>query len=136
VSKHGVVALSESMWNEFANRGAKLGVSVLCPGWVNTRILESERNRPEAPREDPGANAAQVEAMREIVTGLIQGGLDPREVGNIVADAIRTRRFYVLTHPWQNMVENRMQNILQDRDPVGVPPTGQEWPQGMGGRRD
>jgi NAD(P)-dependent dehydrogenase (short-subunit alcohol dehydrogenase family) len=136
VSKHAVVALSESMFNEFANRGSKLGVSVLCPGWVNTRILESERNRPEAPREDPGANAAQFEAMREIVAGLVKGGLDPREVGDIVAEAIRTRRFYVLTHPWQNMVEHRMQNILQDRDPVGVPPAGQEWPEGLGGRRD
>jgi hypothetical protein len=62
--------------------------------------------------------------MRQIVTDLIHDGLDPREVGNIVVEAIRVRRFYVFTHAWQNMVEQRMQNILQDRDPVGVLPPG------------
>lgn len=124
VSKHAVVALSESLFTELAQLGPKIGVSVLCPGWVNTRIIESERNRPEAPREVPGEQAPQAEAMRKIVTDLIQGGLDPREVGNIVVEAIRVRRFYVFTHPWQNMVEQRMQNILQDRDPVGVLPPG------------
>lgn len=124
VSKHAVVALSESLFGELAQLGPKIGVSVLCPGWVNTRIIESERNRPEAPREVPGEQAPQAEAMRKIVTDLIQGGLDPREVGNIVVEAIRVRRFYVFTHPWQNMVEQRMQNILQDRDPVGVLPPG------------
>ncbi|MGE4606648.1 MAG: SDR family NAD(P)-dependent oxidoreductase [Myxococcota bacterium] len=124
VSKHAVVALSESLFAELAQLGPKIGVSVLCPGWVNTRIIESERNRPEAPREVPGEQAPQAEAMRKIVTDLIQGGLDPREVGNIVVEAIRVRRFYVFTHPWQNMVEQRMQNILQDRDPVGVLPPG------------
>jgi NAD(P)-dependent dehydrogenase (short-subunit alcohol dehydrogenase family) len=54
VSKHAVVALSESLFGELAQLGPKIGVSVLCPGWVNTRIIESERNRPEAPREVTG----------------------------------------------------------------------------------
>jgi len=124
VSKHAVVALSESLFAELAQLGPNIGVSVLCPGWVNTRIIESERNRPEAPREVSGEQAPQAEAMRKIVTDLIQGGLDPREVGNIVVEAIRVRRFYVLTHPWQSMIEHRMQNILQDRDPVGSLPPG------------
>src|SRR5262249_7513453 len=46
VSKHGVVTLSETLYHELAERGAKLKVSVLCPGIVNTRIMESARNRP------------------------------------------------------------------------------------------
>jgi NAD(P)-dependent dehydrogenase (short-subunit alcohol dehydrogenase family) len=137
VTKHAVVALSESLWSELAQRGAKVGVSVLCPGWVNTRIMESERNRPEAPRQAPGADAPQLEAMRQMVEGLIKGGLDPRKVGQIVVEAIQSDRFYVLTHPWQNMIEARMQNILQDRDPVGVPPAGEDFPEGFGvGRRE
>ena len=124
VTKHGVVALSETLYGELANQAPKVGISVLCPGWVNTRIIESERNRPESPREDPGEEAPQLQLMREIVGGLIQSGLDPREVGNIVVEAIRSRRFYVLTHPWQDMIEHGMQNILQDRPPIGRPPPG------------
>ncbi len=126
VTKHGVVSLSETLFNEFTNRGEPIGVSVLCPGWVNTNILEAERNRPEAPRQDPGesAFAQQIEVLRGIVEKALKDGLDPREVGNIVVDAMRRRRFYVLTHPWQSMVEARMQNILQDRDPIGEPPPG------------
>ena len=45
-----VVALSEAIYRDAKGRGLPLGVSVLCPGWVNTRIMESERNRPEALR--------------------------------------------------------------------------------------
>ena len=90
---------------------------------MNTRIIESERNRPEAPRKAPGPEAPQFEMMRKIVEGLIANGLDPNAVGDIVVDAIRSERFYVLTHPtWVNMVRHRMENILEGRDPVGVPP--------------
>lgn len=130
VSKHGVVALSETLFGELAMWAPKVGVSVLCPGWVNTRIIESERNRPEAPREDPGELTPEMQMMRDIVTGLIQKGLDPREVGDVVVDAIRSRRFYVLTHPWQEMIEHHMQNILQGRDPIGLRPPGLDLPTG------
>jgi NAD(P)-dependent dehydrogenase (short-subunit alcohol dehydrogenase family) len=124
VSKHAVVALSESLFGELAQLAPKVGISVLCPGWVKTRIFESERNRPEAPREVASEQAPQAEAMRKIMTNLIEDGLDPREVGDIVVEAIRVRRFYVFTHDWQHMIEHRMQNILQDRDPVGMMPPG------------
>ncbi len=126
VTKHAVVSLSESLFGEFAAREAAIGVSVLCPGWVNTNILESERNRPEEPREDPGELAPQFKLMRQVVEDLVKKGLDPREVGNIVVDAVRDRRFYVFTHPWQSMVERRIQNILQGCDPVGALPPGMD----------
>jgi NAD(P)-dependent dehydrogenase (short-subunit alcohol dehydrogenase family) len=123
VTKHAVVALSESLSNELVLRGGKIKVSALCPGWVSTRIIESDRNRPEAPRPDPGPLAPQFEMMRKVVEQLIANGLDPNAVGDIVVDAILRSRFYVLTHPaWINMVQNRMENILAGRDPVGVPP--------------
>jgi NAD(P)-dependent dehydrogenase (short-subunit alcohol dehydrogenase family) len=127
VSKHAVVALSESLWGELRGRGHPIGVSVLCPGWVRTRIMESERNRPEAPRPDPGERAAEVELMRGIIAKLVERGLEPLEVGNIVVDAILSDRFYVLPHPWQNMVEQRMRTILDGSDPVGAAPEGAEW---------
>ena len=131
VTKHAVVALSESVWNELRERGTKLGASVLCPGWVNTRIMQSERNRPETPREAPSEQSAEAELRRKAVDGLIQSGLDPAEVGRLVVDAVKRERFYILTHPWNDMIERRVQNILQDRDPIGIDLMGGEWlPQG------
>ena len=123
VTKHAVVALSESLWSELSGRGEQVGVSVLCPGWVRTRIAESERNRPETPRPDPGPNAAQFEMMRKMIASFVEGGLDPLEVGRLVAQSIREKRFYVLPHPhWSGMIQNRFENILEGRNPVAVPP--------------
>jgi NAD(P)-dependent dehydrogenase (short-subunit alcohol dehydrogenase family) len=125
VTKHAVVALSESMFSELKAAGHEIGVSVLCPGWVRTRILESERNRPEAPRPDPGPQRAEAEVFREIVGKLIEAGMDPLDVGRLVADSIESNQFYVLPHPkWLNVVENRMKRILEQEDPIGVQPEG------------
>jgi NAD(P)-dependent dehydrogenase (short-subunit alcohol dehydrogenase family) len=135
VTKHAVVALSESLFREFATRGVDLGVSVLCPGWVRTRILESERNRPEMPRVDPGEAAPMIEMFKNIITGLVEKGREPVEVGRLVADSIKQRRFYVLTHPtWKNMIRHRVDNILEDRDPTSVPPDGDpaDWSDALG----
>jgi short-subunit dehydrogenase len=133
VTKHGVVALSEHVWNELAMRGSKIRVSVLCPGWVNTNILDSERNRPAEladtlrPPETP-----QTELMRKYVEEKLRTGADPAEVGELVLGAIREQRFYVFTHPWKAMIEARMRNILDERDPIPTPPPGTE---GVFGRR-
>jgi len=53
VTKHGIVTLSETLYQELALRGAKIRVSVLCPMWVNTQLMEAERNRPAELRNDP-----------------------------------------------------------------------------------
>jgi hypothetical protein len=98
-------------------------VSVLCPGWERTRNMESERNRPEAPRPDLGPHAAESAAVRQLIAGLVERGLDPLEVGRLVVRSIQEQRFYVLSHPtWINMVQNRMDTIASGRDPLPVPP--------------
>jgi NAD(P)-dependent dehydrogenase (short-subunit alcohol dehydrogenase family) len=113
------------MFTELRARGHQVGVSVLCPGFVRTRILESERNRPEAPRPAPRPQRPEEAMMREVVGKMIEQGMDPLDVGRLVADSIETERFYVLPHPeWLNVVENRMQRILDQEDPIGVPPEG------------
>lgn len=124
VSKSACVALSESLFTELAAAAPKIGVSVLCPGWVRTRIIEAERNRPEAPREDPGRTSPIAEHMRALVGRAIEDGLDPARVGEIVLEAIRTRRFYVLTHDWQDLIEHYMRLVIEGRDPLGKPPPG------------
>ncbi|MGH0029229.1 MAG: SDR family NAD(P)-dependent oxidoreductase [Myxococcota bacterium] len=127
VTKHAVVAFSESLWSQLRGSGHPIGASVLCPGWVRTRIMESERNRPEAPRPDAGAHAAQFEMIHKAMSSLVESGMDPLEVGRLVARSVQEGRFYILSHPgWVNMIQNRADTIIQGRDPVPVPPDGDE----------
>lgn len=125
VSKHAVVTLSEAMAVELSMVHPEVGVSVLCPGWVRTRIHEADRNRPSdpaAPLDDAAAldlaDQQALEGMREIVAGLIEGGLDPAAVASQVVDAVRHRRSWVLTHPeWMDMVRNRTDRIIAQDPP-------------------
>ncbi len=121
VTKHAVVALSEQLYYSLAMLQAKIKVSVLCPGWVNTRIMDSERNRPPELQNEPLAGppgpeqAAVVQSMRDAA----QAGLSPRQVADQVFDAIRKEQFYILTHPEYNaMIQQRMENILEQRNPA------------------
>jgi len=121
VSKHGVVTLSESLHRELAERGAKIKVSVLCPGIVNTRIMESARNRPgnlsttEPPRP---AAAERWEALRQ----LVRTGMPPGQVADAVFEALHNERFYILTHPeGKEYIRMRMEDILQERGPTPWP---------------
>jgi len=117
VSKFGVVALSETLQLELRALGAPIGVSVLCPGWVNTRINESERNRP-ARLAASAPPTAQTETMRQVVANALASGLPPARVAELVVEAIRVDRFYVLTHPeWKPMIAARMDALLNDGQP-------------------
>jgi NAD(P)-dependent dehydrogenase (short-subunit alcohol dehydrogenase family) len=120
VTKHGVVSLSETLCCELAIMKAKIGVSVLCPAGVNTRVMDSERNRPAELQNDLASGSAhpvvaQAEAM---LRQLVEAGLSPSQVAGAVFDAIRDERFYILTHAdWKPLVQKRMDDILQERNP-------------------
>lgn len=122
VTKHAVVTLSETLFGDLALAGATgVGVSVLCPGWVQTRIHEADRNRPVDPGA-PSADAAPAEdaaGLREIISGLISNGLAPEDVAAMVLDAVQHRRFYILTHPdWKPMIADRVRRIVDGEDPA------------------
>ncbi len=120
-TKHAVVSISETLACELAAAHAKIKVSVLCPEWVKTRIMESERNRPvefqnQAVMETP---SPEMMAMYQFVVQAVQSGMSPQEVAEKVFDAIRNDRFYILTHPETlPLVQARMENILQGRNPA------------------
>jgi len=117
VTKHGVVALSETLYHELTMMGAPIGVSVLCPGFVNTRILDSARNRP-AQLADTAEQPALAE-LDPLVRRQVAAGQSPDEVAEIVFDAIRTRRFYVFpTATWNERVRVRMDDIVAGRNPT------------------
>jgi NAD(P)-dependent dehydrogenase (short-subunit alcohol dehydrogenase family) len=114
VSKHAVVALSESTYFSLRMAGAEIGVSVLCPGFVRTRIWESERNRPADVRPE----REQDEALHELGKALVLGGIDAGEVGRAVVEAVKTDRFYIVTHEGsERAVVRRMNDILEGRPP-------------------
>lgn len=98
VSKYGVVALSETLRAEQA--GSNVGVSVLCPGWVATRIHESDRNRPA----ELGGRAFLQPEMRRAVADFIATGQSPSSVADRVFDAVTADRFWIFTH--EEMMES------------------------------
>jgi NAD(P)-dependent dehydrogenase (short-subunit alcohol dehydrogenase family) len=96
-TKHAVVGLSETLALDLQLAGSAVGVSVLCPGWVNTRIIDSDRNRPEHLASDSPTLVAG-DGARDFVRQLLASGMDPAEVARQVHDAVVDNRFYVITH--------------------------------------
>ena len=107
VSKHAVVGLATAMRRELAGSG--VGVSVLCPGLINTRIFESERNRPEG-MDDPSDDNPTSKAYRE----MIADGAPPAQVADVVYQAILDDQFFVFpTRDLDALVEARLADIRQ-----------------------
>lgn len=97
-SKFAVVGMSEALRGDLEAEG--IGVSVLCPAMVRTRILESERTRPEDfAVTDETAEAAARNHSGMMHVAMEATAMDPRVVGQIVLDGIRENRFWLLTHP-------------------------------------
>jgi NAD(P)-dependent dehydrogenase (short-subunit alcohol dehydrogenase family) len=114
VSKHGVVALSETLQGELRQVNPRLDVSVLCPSFVNTRIYAAERNRPHR-----GASSEEQLAMEAAAKEFFDAiALSPDAVAEHVFDALHCRRFYILPHPGvKAQVAKRMEAILNDGAP-------------------
>jgi NAD(P)-dependent dehydrogenase (short-subunit alcohol dehydrogenase family) len=126
ITKHGIVALSEALHHELTLSGAHVKVSVACPGWVQTRLGDSERNRPLELRPEPDAppQSPLWGALEQRIRELIVAGLAPARVAECVLDAIRNERFYVLTHPeWNDLIRSRMSEIVEERNPTFSPPS-------------
>jgi NADP-dependent 3-hydroxy acid dehydrogenase YdfG len=122
VSKHGVVVLSEVLKLEMAFLESKIGVSVLCPGEVNTGILDSGRNRPvalENPQENIPEPTPEQEEQWEALRKMFEEGMSPAEVADHAFKAIREDRFYILTHPdFNETIKKRLDRILSDGVPL------------------
>ena len=108
-SKAAVIALSEAIHDDLSPHG--IGVSVLCPGPIKSRIHETQRNRPERFRADSGFTASEEALSRRVVSDL---WMEPDTVGDMIVDAILEERFWVITHgEWREIVEQRMRDILE-----------------------
>ena len=95
-AKFAVVGLSESIFHELALSGSNVGVSVLCPGFVRTRIHESARNMPGELTSYNDEPAAQL--IADLASQAVNAGIDADVVASAVEDAVRTNKFWILTH--------------------------------------
>jgi NAD(P)-dependent dehydrogenase (short-subunit alcohol dehydrogenase family) len=121
MTKHAVVSLSETLYCDLQTTGSPIGVSVLCPGFVRTRIMESERNRPArlANTSPTVAPAPWQQAVRQSFRDSIAHGTPPDEIADCVFTAIRNGTFYVLPHPeFKEQIRERVERILSDRNPA------------------
>jgi NAD(P)-dependent dehydrogenase (short-subunit alcohol dehydrogenase family) len=120
VAKHGVVTLSESLHRELAAINSKLKVSVLCPAWVKTQLMQGDRNRPATLLNEasPATAIPQSAVMEQAFQQLVATGTDPAGIADRVLSAIKDEQFYILPHPeWKEQVRTRMEDIISERNP-------------------
>lgn len=114
-AKSAVVALSESLLHDLRAEGSDIGVSVFCPGFVATRITDSARNRPAALAPTAVASGARTAAG-------VEATVTADEAAQQVVEAVRTGRFWILTHPdYREVVLDRARSVGTSTLPA-VPP--------------
>jgi len=114
VSKHAVMALTEGLSRDLVTRNAKINASVLCPGFVDTNIDKSERNRPSHLGE---AQEVTNDMGAEIMSSMLRQGKKPEEIAGIVFEAIKENIFYILSHPaWDETLRSHYENILSRKE--------------------
>jgi NAD(P)-dependent dehydrogenase (short-subunit alcohol dehydrogenase family) len=130
-AKHAVVAISEDLYQAMNMAMLPVGVSVLCPGWVRTSVVQADRNWPEKLGEVPPW-AAVAEVMEPHFQRAVDEGMAPAAVADLVADAITANRFWVFTDPHFTQVAlDRWQRIAEGHNPQaavdmpGMPPARQ-----------
>jgi NADP-dependent 3-hydroxy acid dehydrogenase YdfG len=119
VSKHAVVTLSETLFNDLRTVNANIGVSVLCPAFVPTGISQSHRNRPADLRDQTKPTASQLAAQAASDKAVSSGRMTAQEVAVMVFEAIANDQFYIFTHPKiMASVALRHEDIAQGRNPT------------------
>lgn len=121
VTKHAVVALTENLYYSLTQGNTKIRVSVLCPGWVKTRIMDSQRNRPPELQNEPSSGPPSPEcvATRKRFLEAVASGMSPEEVADQVLRAIRNEQFWILTHSGYNAeIWKRIEGALEEAGPA------------------
>ena len=120
VTKHAVVSLSETLYQDLSLVTDQIGASVLCPYFVPTGISESHRNRPTE-FKDSGVKATKSQMVAHAMgqKAVSSGKVTAAQVAQWVFDAVRENRFYVFSHPNAlKMVQTRMEDVVMVRNPT------------------
>lgn len=118
VVKHGVVALSETLYQDLALVTTQIGCSVLCPYFVPTGISQSHRNKPGAEAAAAAPTQSQLIAQAMSEKAVSSGKVSAAEVAQKVIDAVQHNQFYIYSHPQAlDAVKTRLEDVVQGRNP-------------------
>jgi NAD(P)-dependent dehydrogenase (short-subunit alcohol dehydrogenase family) len=121
VTKYGIVALTETLAQELAQDGGRVGATVVCPGPIRTNIKTSSRNRPAS----LGRGALTDVDLEQSEFGARARWIEPREAAKIVVAAVRNGELYAFTHPEQlGAIEERLAGIVRGAQAIRPPSTG------------
>ena len=121
VSKHAVVALSESLFHDLAKTEPRIHTSVLCPGFTPTGISQSHVSRPDEMKNQSAPSASMLAAQSMIAKAVSGGKLTAVDVAELTFQAIRDNQFYILTHArFMPLVKTRLDDIAELRNPSDV----------------
>jgi NAD(P)-dependent dehydrogenase (short-subunit alcohol dehydrogenase family) len=129
VTKHAVVSLSETLYQDLSLVTDQISCSVLCPYFVPTGIHQSHRNRPAEMREEAKPTQSQLIAQAMSNKAVSSGKITAEQVAQWVIDAVHENRFYIFSHPNAlGMVQTRLEDIVNVRNPtdpfIGKPELG------------
>ncbi len=115
VAKHGVVALMAATERELRIKKSPITASVLCPGPINTNIsFNSVTYRPG--KKKPKADGDSTGKMASAIQESLEQGMQPDEVGELVANSIAEEKFWILTHPrWAKAVQKQLDALVDDQ---------------------
>lgn len=120
IAKYGVVALSETLTQEMQMTGTSVGVSVLCPAFVQTKIATSDRNLPDEIREAHGTpgHGSEASATQSAIERLVASGIEVEIVADAVHDAVVGNEFWILTHEeTKAAITERARQIVEGVNP-------------------
>ncbi|RBA24236.1 SDR family oxidoreductase [Herminiimonas fonticola] len=118
VSKHAVVSLTETLYQDLRLVTSSISTSLLCPFFVPTGIHQSERNRPDDMHNDAAPTVSQRAAQSFSEKAVISGKISAAQIAEWTFDAIRDNRFYIFSEP-ESLINarKRMEDIVQQRNP-------------------
>jgi NAD(P)-dependent dehydrogenase (short-subunit alcohol dehydrogenase family) len=120
VSKHAVVSLSETLYQDLALVTDQVSASVLCPYFVPTGISQSDRNRPQAfQTQDSKPTQSQLIGQAMMAKAVDSGKVSAAEVAQKIFDAVAANQFYIYSHPKAiGLVQTRLEDIMLARNPT------------------
>jgi NAD(P)-dependent dehydrogenase (short-subunit alcohol dehydrogenase family) len=125
MTKHAVLAVSETLYHELAFHAPKVKVSALCPGAINTGIAAAERNRPEHySGEGDIVESGERDLAMQMLVDTIAAGTGPELMAQRVLEAVREERFYILSEEdaWRKTTNARLDDVREGRNPSFTPP--------------
>jgi NADP-dependent 3-hydroxy acid dehydrogenase YdfG len=122
MTKHAVLAMSESLYHELSFHAPNIGVSVLCPEAINTGIATSERNRPQEHADV--VSSGERDLVMAALADSTAAGIGPEVMAARVLDGIRERRFYLISdEEWRAAANTRLDDVREGRNPTFAPPS-------------